>query len=116
MRWIKICSLDEFPSGRRQLTTLEGKKILLINHKGKIYAIDPLCPHMQLPLKKGKIKDETIVCPWHHSNFNLNTGEVQKWAPFPPIIGKVLGTLSKAKPLTIYPTKIEEESIWINID
>ena len=116
MEWIKIGTLDEFPLGTKRLITLEGKKMLLINNKGKIYAIAHLCPHMQLPLKKGKIEDETIVCPWHHSSFNLNTGEVKKWAPFPPGLGKILGALSKSKPLPIFPTKIEEDSIWVSLE
>ena len=92
---------------------VEGKKVLVINHKGKIYVMAPACPHMQLPLKRGKINDETIICPWHHSSFDLNSGEVKRWAPFPPGLGKVLGALSKEKPLPLYSTKIDKGDIWV---
>ena len=116
MKWIKIVALDELPVGKRKVVMVEERKILVINDKGKIYAMASACPHMQLPLKRGKIKDETIVCPWHHSSFDLNTGEVKRWAPFPPGVSKVLGALSKEKPLPLFPTKIEQGSIWVALE
>lgn len=116
MKWTKIGALDELPVGKRKIVMVEGKKILVINAKGKIYAMAPACPHMQLPLKRGKIKDETIVCPWHHSTFDLNTGKVKKWVPFPPGVGKVLRALSKEKPLPLFPTKIEKGNILVTLE
>ena len=116
MKWIKIGALEEFPAGKRKVVMVEGKKILVINHKGKVYAMAPVCPHMRLPLKRGIIEDETIVCPWHHSSFDLNTGEVKRWAPFPPGVGKVLGALSKEKPLPLYPAKIEKGNVWVTLE
>jgi len=72
---------------------------------------------MGAPLEKGKVTEEgTLVCPRHRSEFNLRTGEVKKWAPWPPGVGRVLGAISSEKPLPVYPTRIDQGSIWVGTE
>ena len=43
-----------------------------------IFAIENICPHMNLPLDIGQITDEgTILCPYHNSEFCFRSGEVR---------------------------------------
>lgn len=71
---------------------------------------------MRLPLKGGRVEDGTIVCPWHHSAFDLRTGDVRDWSPWPPAVGRMLRALSREKALPTFPTKVEDGSIWVGIE
>jgi nitrite reductase/ring-hydroxylating ferredoxin subunit len=116
MEWVKALAQDELPAGERQVVKVRERSILLIHEGGEIYAIASACPHMRLPLKGGKVEGGTIVCPWHHSAFDLHTGDVQAWSPWPPAVGKMLGALSREKALPVYPTKVEDGVIWVGIE
>jgi nitrite reductase/ring-hydroxylating ferredoxin subunit len=61
-------------------------------------------------------EDGRIVCPRHHSAFDLETGAVQEWVPWPPVVGRALGAISQEKALPIYSTKIDNEDIWVGIE
>jgi nitrite reductase/ring-hydroxylating ferredoxin subunit len=79
--------------------------------------MDNKCPHMGAALEQGKVtEDGTLVCPRHRSEFDLRTGEVKKWAPWPPAVGRVLGSISRERPLPVYPTRIDQGSIWVGTE
>ena len=117
MEWIKVLDAEALPAGQRQEVQVQGHKILLLEHEGEIYAMLARCPHMGVSLRKGKItEDNDIVCPLHHSVFSLKTGEVKEWAPWPPVVGKLLGAVKPEQPLHVYPTKVEDGIFWIGVD
>jgi nitrite reductase/ring-hydroxylating ferredoxin subunit len=68
---------------------------------------------MRFPLKGGQIHDGAIVCPFHHSAFDLDSGDVKEWSPWPPGLGPVLASLSRKKVLRTYEVKIEDGAIFI---
>ena len=114
MNWIKVLPAAQLPEGERQVVKVQDHSILLIHEQGKVYAMLSACPHMRLPLKGGKITDdEAIVCPFHRSAFDLNTGDVKTWSPWPPGVGKMLGAVAREKALRVFPTRIAEGSVWI---
>ena len=116
MAWIKALAAETLAPGTRQIVKLEEQSLLLLNESGNIYAINNICPHLKLPLKKGKVTaDGTIVCPWHRSEFDLETGEVKDWCPFPPVVGNVLGKISTEKTLGVFPTRIEDGQILVDL-
>lgn len=117
MSWTKVISVDSLSSGKREVVKVGNKNVLLINHEGQIYALENACPHLKLSLKNGKItEDGAIVCPWHRSAFSLETGAVKEWITFPPVMNKVMTMVSKEKALTVFPIKIENGDVWVNID
>jgi nitrite reductase/ring-hydroxylating ferredoxin subunit len=117
MNWIKVLAQDELLQDARQVVKVDKRTILLLHHGGQIYAIENACPHMKLPLQKGKITDDNaIVCPWHYSAFDLASGDVKDWCSWPPGVGKVLGMVAKEKALTVFPTRVEEGSIWVGLE
>ncbi len=116
MAWKAAINLSTLQQANRQTTTIDGNKILLIWHDNQVHAVQAQCPHLKLPLQKGKINDKChIVCPFHKSAFDLKTGAVQCWSPWPPAIGTLLGKISKPHPLRIYPTRIEDDHIFVEI-
>ena len=116
MNWVQALAQEELPEGERQVVKLGEHSILLIHHEGQIYAMSSACPHLHLPLKGAKIEGDTITCRWHHSAFDLRTGDVKAWSPWPPAVGPMLSTLSRKKALHLYPTKVEAGSIWVGIE
>jgi nitrite reductase/ring-hydroxylating ferredoxin subunit len=117
MKWVKVLAQDELPAASRKVVKVEDRAILLLEHSGQIYAMENACPHLKLPLKAGKITaDNAIVCPWHHSAFDLSSGEVKDWCAWPPGVGKVLAMVSKEKTLKVFPTRIEDNSVWVDLE
>lgn len=116
MPWETTFDLDSIKQNNRQTTVINGKKILVIWHDEQVYAIDAQCPHLKLPLLKADINEHCqITCPFHKSVFDLNTGKTECWSPWPPVVGPLLGKISKPKDLNVYPTRIEDGKILIEV-
>ncbi len=117
MSWTVVISSDELPPGGRRVSDVKGREVLLINHRGDIHAVGNRCPHMGAKMERGEItEDGAIVCPRHHSVFDLETGAVEEWVPWPPLVGRALGAVSRKDSLPVYRTKIEDGSIWVDIE
>ena len=116
MGWTKVLTTEELPDGDRKVVKVGEQKILLINDNGNLHAVNNACPHLKLPLKKGKLtEDGAIVCPFHRSAFDLCTGEVTNWTPWPPVVGNVLGKISPEQKLSVFATRIEDGSILVEV-
>ncbi|KTD76404.1 Rieske (2Fe-2S) protein [Legionella waltersii] len=116
MTFISAISLAELQENNRIVKEIEGRKILFIWHDNQVFAIQSQCPHLKLPLAKGKITEScSIVCPFHKSEFDLNTGEAKCWSPWPPVVGNVLGMISKQKNLNVYPTQVENGQVFVQM-
>jgi nitrite reductase/ring-hydroxylating ferredoxin subunit len=115
MNWKKVLSKDELRSGSKLAMQVGGRRILMIHHGDQYYAVDSKCPHWGLPLDLGRVTDDcSLVCPWHRSAFDLSTGDVKAWAPWPPGLGRVIGMTSRRKVLPTFPTRVDEEgNVWV---
>jgi nitrite reductase/ring-hydroxylating ferredoxin subunit/uncharacterized membrane protein len=50
--------------------------VLLARQDGRVCALVHNCSHMGGPLSEGTLKDGSVVCPWHGSEFSLEDGRV----------------------------------------
>ena len=117
MDWVNVLSQSELPEGERRVVRVTERDVMLVNHQGHIYAVDNVCPHLGASLAKGVVtEDGAIICPRHHSAFDLRTGDVKEWSPWPPAVGRMLGVVSREKALRVYPTRLEENSIWVGLE
>lgn len=75
----KLASSNEVVEG--SITAVkDGKtKIGLTRVDGKVCGFINKCPHLGLPLDKGKVEYGKVVCPFHGSSFDLATGENADW-------------------------------------
>lgn len=116
MGWHTAIDLEQLKQKERETVVIDGHKILFLWHKDQVHAVQAQCPHFKLPLTKGKItENDSIVCPFHKSEFDLETGEVKCWSPWPPVVGNLLGKVVKTHSLKIYPTRIEEGKIEVDV-
>jgi len=53
-----------------------GTDILLVRQHGRVCALVHSCAHLGGPLSEGTLKDGSVVCPWHQSEFALDDGRV----------------------------------------
>lgn len=114
MAWKEVMTVGELQEKGRHCATVDGHKILFIWHNDTVHAVASQCPHFKLPLTKGQITNEnTLVCPFHKSAFDLETGKATCWSPWPPAVGALLGKLSKPKNLRIYPVRIEDARVMV---
>ena len=54
--------------------SLNGVELVLTNVKGRLYCFENRCPHEEVRLSLGCIKNEKIKCALHGYSFNLATG------------------------------------------
>lgn len=117
MTWQKVASESEFVNHSRKVVSLAGRKVLVLHFNNEFFAVDNACPHLRFPLEQGTVTDDCgIICPFHHSAFDLRTGDVKEWSPWPPGLGRVLGAISREKALKVYAVKVEDGSVWVNPD
>lgn len=56
--------------------THNGTPILLVRRGSRVYAMAETCSHFSGPLSEGKLVGDSIVCPYHASQFSLEDGRV----------------------------------------
>lgn len=106
---------DELAVGERKLLKLGGEKILLFRLESGYHAIQSNCTHLLMPLKKGKLLNgEILQCPLHRAEFDIASGDVIKWANFPPGI-QALNIVRKEKCLKTYPVSVDDGQLSIEV-
>jgi 3-phenylpropionate/trans-cinnamate dioxygenase ferredoxin subunit len=78
MGFVKVALIGEVGTDKMKGVDAGGKPILIVNLKGKYYAIGNVCTHMGCMLSDGVLKGENVQCPCHGSTFDVKTGEVVK--------------------------------------
>ena len=71
---------DFVPPPDGQSVRVEGgrRAVAVFRVGGKLFAIDAKCPHAGGPLERGTLTATSVVCPWHGSEFDLESGVVQR--------------------------------------
>jgi nitrite reductase/ring-hydroxylating ferredoxin subunit len=120
MSKVKIANAADVSTDRVLKVSAAGQSVL-VSKKGDGYcAIANKCPHLGLPLAKGKVQDGQITCPFHGSKFDLCTGKNVNWVnsmvgiPAPAWAQKVIA-MGKA-PADIASFAVSQEGSELFID
>ena len=74
--FVPVMAEDELlETGTHRVEVGDVGVLLARTTDGEIRAIAARCNHFSGPLEKGEREGDTVVCPWHQSRFDLNTGE-----------------------------------------
>lgn len=97
--WRKVARLAEAPVGGILPVALDGMPVLLCRIATGVYALADQCSHAGQPLREGRIRGDTLICPFHGARFRLQDG-----AP--------IGTLAR-QPVRSFPVQIDGGDIFI---
>lgn len=79
MPQVSVCRVDEVPAEATLCKRLPGGQRVAVarvtNHETGFAVFENRCPHADGPLGQGRVKDNTVVCPWHFFRFDLATGK-----------------------------------------
>ena len=80
-----ICNEADMPVGKMKRFKVGGESILVYHLEDGFYATQSNCTHTFGPLQRGTLVDGCkIRCPIHGAQFDVRSGEVVRWANFPP--------------------------------
>jgi nitrite reductase/ring-hydroxylating ferredoxin subunit len=100
---------------------VNGKKIIISKINGKHCAIENKCPHLGLPLAKGKVENGVITCPFHGSKFDLCSGKNVEWVnsvmgiPAPNWAQKLIAAGKAPSNVQSFSVAQEGEELFIDI-
>jgi len=98
--WFKVLELSPKPNVL-QAVSVNGVEVVLTNVKGKLYCFENRCPHEEVMLSLGCIKNKKIKCALHGYSFNLETG---------------LNLEEDLERLKIYKVKQDKDGIYVNLE
>ena len=110
-----VCSANDVPAGKMKAFQVAGETILIFHLADGFYATQQRCTHTLAPLGRGSVLDEGVVqCPLHRARFDIRTGEVVRWANFPPGI-QFLNVARGEKALKTYTVTVEDGKVFAEV-
>jgi len=100
--FVRVLDKDELPEGSAKTVEIAGKKILLVNDEGEIYALSAHCTHDGEELNAAEVHDHEVECPRHGARFSVETGDVTR---MPAVYG-----------LATYDVRVENGQIHVEVD
>jgi class 3 adenylate cyclase/nitrite reductase/ring-hydroxylating ferredoxin subunit len=136
--WVRALAADDLAVGERRMLEFEDCDVVVLRGDDTFYAFNNACPHLHLPFfeRRPLAEDEEsaappdsivtddlgVVCRWHQSCFDLQTGEIREWAVKLQEDGtspgmEFLGDISKNKArLKVYPCRLDDGHLWITLE
>jgi nitrite reductase/ring-hydroxylating ferredoxin subunit len=71
-----VAQAAEVPEGTMRRARHDDTDVLLARQHGRVCALAHACSHLGGPLSEGTLKDGSVQCPWHGSEFALEDGRV----------------------------------------
>ena len=97
--WTPVAKLEELPEGSARAVYFAGEQVALFNVGGRVYAIDNRCSHANGPLAEGALDGTKVTCPWHDSQFDLETGQPLR--------------TPAQRPVAVYKVKVEGGAVFL---
>jgi nitrite reductase/ring-hydroxylating ferredoxin subunit len=117
----KVAELEALQENKGFCLKAEGVKLVLVKTGGAVYAVENRCPHVGVPIGRGKIEHGQIVCPFHGSRFNLATGENVDWVSgiagvkIPDWSSALLSFGKKPQPIRTFPVTVEGQDVYVEL-
>ncbi len=102
MKRVEIGKVEDFQEGGIHGVNVQDRKFILVNLEGKLHALDGICTHEYAELQRGFLTGDSVRCPLHLSQFDVETGE----AINPPA----------EEPLKKYGLEVEEGVVYLILE
>lgn len=92
----KISTVSDVTAEKVLKASANGQSVLVAKVGDKYCSVANKCPHLGLPLAKGKFENGVITCPFHGSKFEMCTGKNVEWVesfvgiPLPGVAKKMM--------------------------
>ncbi len=107
-QWYVVLESNEVPQNKPIGVTRLGEKLVFWRDaKGHVHCMSDLCPHIGARLSQGKVKQETLACPFHGFEYDAS-GQ----CTYLPAYGKN-GIIPRALKVKTYPTYELANYIWV---
>jgi nitrite reductase (NADH) small subunit len=76
--WVQLCTVDDIaPLGSRLVERAAGNIAVFRTADDRIFALLDRCPHKAGPLSQGIVHGETVTCPLHSWQIDLQSGQAK---------------------------------------
>ena len=75
-KFTTVARSADVPEGTMKHVEKNDADLLLARRHDRVCALAHRCTHMGGPLSEGTLKEDSVVCPWHGSEFGLEDGHV----------------------------------------
>ncbi len=75
-QWTDVAAVADVPDGSLRRARHDEVDVLLVRQHGCVRGLAHPCSHLGGPLSEGTLKNGSVVCPWHGSEFALEDGRV----------------------------------------
>jgi 3-phenylpropionate/trans-cinnamate dioxygenase ferredoxin subunit len=111
--FVEVAGINDIPEGTMKKIMVSEHPIILARVKGRYYAFDEYCPHLGGDLFLGTLKETTLTCPIHHSQFDIRDGHVIRWTDLDGIRFTIDSRAHPPHSLRKYPVRVEGNKILI---
>ena len=73
---VKLCDKNLLPVGELKSLKIKDFEVLAVNLGDRFCCLSARCTHAGAPLAEGTLNRDVLTCPWHYSQFNIQSGEV----------------------------------------
>ncbi|MBS9534534.1 Rieske 2Fe-2S domain-containing protein [Mycobacterium sp. M1] len=84
--WTPVLPAAELPADQKlKRVDVDGVGVVLCRDGDTVSAFAGLCPHLAAPMEDGWLDRGRVVCPWHGSQFDVQTGAVVRGPAAAPL-------------------------------
>jgi nitrite reductase/ring-hydroxylating ferredoxin subunit len=116
----KIATTAEVTAGKVLKANANGQAVLVAKVGNQYCSIANKCPHLGLPMAKGKFENGVITCPFHGSKFEICTGKNTEWVesfvgiPLPGAAKKMMAMGKAPTDVANFAVTQEGEDLFID--
>jgi class 3 adenylate cyclase/nitrite reductase/ring-hydroxylating ferredoxin subunit len=143
--WVRAFAEDELKLDEHRILEYNDFDVVVVRGRDGFFAFNNACPHLHLPLFERRdmaegslgcypgtntprplhstfVDNRGLVCRWHHSCFDLQTGDIRDWATRLAADGtspgwEFLGDVSRNRmKLKVYPCRVQNGDLWIALE
>ena len=117
----KIATTSDVSAEKVLKASANSQSVLVAKVGDKYCSVANKCPHLGLPLAKGKFENGVITCPFHGSKFEICTGKNVEWVesfvgvPLPNVAKKMMAMGKAPTDIASFTVTQEGEDLFIDV-
>ncbi|MGE3271864.1 MAG: non-heme iron oxygenase ferredoxin subunit [Chloroflexota bacterium] len=100
--WLTAGQADDLQPGTLRVVQAGRKRLAVCNVDNEIHCVEDVCTHDGASFDTGELDGNEIECPRHGARFDVTTGRAT--------------CLPAITPVKVYPVRIENGEIQIQVD